>query len=71
MPKPEDTIPVSVRMPRGAVERLKQATGMPFSTLARYVLMELLKKAEAVQARQLDSVASDISNIVQEMPDNV
>lgn len=71
MPKGEDTVPVSIRMPRNAVDRLKAATGMPFSTLARYVLMALLRKAEAKNAQQVNDVAGEIENIVQteELPE--
>ena len=69
MAKGEDLIPISVRMPRTAAERLRAATGMPVSTLARYVLMELLKRAEAKAVNQRNVVAGEISDIVKEMPE--
>lgn len=66
--KNEDTVPVCVRMPRGAVERLRHVTGMPFSTLARLVLMKALLRAEAAQVvPQVDNVADLIGEAVQEV----
>jgi hypothetical protein len=38
---------ISVRMPKGAADELRAATGQPFSRLARWVLMALLEKKRA------------------------
>lgn len=68
MPKGKAMEVASLRLARGTQERLRQATGIAFSTLVRYVIMELLKRAEAKQANQVNEVVSEIREIVEEMP---
>lgn len=68
MPKGKAMEVASLRLVRGTQERLRQATGMQFSTLVRYVIMELLNRVEAKQANQVNAVVAEIKDIVKEMP---
>lgn len=66
--QPEEMVPVSIRMTRSSVERLKQLTGMSFSHLGRLVLMNLLRNAEAEHAKtQVDSVSQQLDSISKEV----
>lgn len=62
---------VSVRMPEGAIERLKAATGVPFSTLVRWTMMALLEKKDMDRAAVLNNTANEVRDVVAEMPDEV
>lgn len=62
---------ISVRMPAGAVEELRAATGQPFSTLARWVLMALLEKKRAERANAVSDGQLEVRGIVAEMPERV
>lgn len=59
---------VSIRMPAGAVDELRAATGQKFSTLARWVLMALLEKKRSERASALSDGQSEVKAIVADMP---
>ena len=67
MPNPRASKVISIRMPEGAVEELRAATGQKFSTLARWVLMALLEKKRA----ELSNAKGEISKVVADMPERV
>lgn len=62
---------ISVRMPAGAVEELRAATGQPFSRLVRFVMMAYLERLRierrSREGQQLvNKTADDLREIVNE-----
>lgn len=62
---------ISVRMPEGTVEEIRAATGQPFGTLVRFVMLAYLERLR--QERRLkegdnlkEQAARDIRDIVNE-----
>jgi hypothetical protein len=62
---------ISVRMPEGTVEEIRAATGQPFGTLVRFVMLAYLERLR--QERRLkegenlrEQAAKDIREIVNE-----
>lgn len=62
---------ISVRMPEGTVEELRAATGQPFSSLVRYIMLAYLERLR-IERRTKEgsdlrhSVAGDLRDIVNE-----
>jgi hypothetical protein len=60
---------ISVRMPEGTVEELRAATGQPFSSLVRYIMLAYLERLR-IERRQReganlrDSAAADLRELV-------
>lgn len=50
---------ISVRMPEGTVEELRAATGQPFSTLVRFIMLAYL---ERLRIERRSSEGRDLSN---------
>lgn len=62
---------ISVRMPQGTVEELKAATGQPFSTLVRFIMLAYLERLRIERrtregADMSNQVAKDLRDIVNE-----
>jgi hypothetical protein len=68
---------ISVRMPQGAVEELRAATGLPFGTLVRFTMMAYLQRLRIDRklkegetfvdnASAQNKAAADIQEIVNE-----
>ncbi len=68
MPKQKAERVISIRMPAGAVEEIRAATGQKFSTVARWVLMALLEK----KREELGIAAQKaVTDVVADMPERV
>lgn len=62
---------ISVRMPEGTVEELRAATGQPFSTLVRFIMLAYLERLRierrSNEGRDLSNKAArDINELVNE-----
>lgn len=57
---------VTVRLPKGVANRLKAASGQPFSRLVRYMCMALLEQYEAKGAQALTDAAHEVGNVVRQ-----
>ena len=62
---------ISVRMPAGTVEELRAATGQPFSTLVRFIMLAYLERLRIERRTKegtamSNQVASELAEIVNE-----
>lgn len=60
---------ISIRMPEGSVEALRAATGTPFSTLVRFIMLAYLERLKAERRmtagqEQRDRVAAELREMV-------
>lgn len=54
----------SVRLPKGTADKLRAATGQPFSRVVRWAVMTLLAKYEAEGAQRLTSNAKEVGEAI-------
>lgn len=57
---------VTVRLPAGVAQRLKAASGQPFSRLVRYMCMALLEQYEAKNSAVLTETAHEVGDVVRD-----
>jgi len=55
---------VTVRMPKGTADRIRAATGQPFSSLVRYIMLALLDRYES---QHIPADQDSIKNIVNDL----
>lgn len=57
---------VTVRLPKGVAQRLKAASGQPFSRLVRYMCIALLEQYERTGAQALTDTAHEVGDVVRQ-----
>lgn len=68
-PRADET--VTVRLPKGTADKLRAATGQPFSRLVRWTMLALLDKHMRENSQALTAGAEEVKEIVAEMPPKV
>lgn len=58
---------VTVRLPKGTADKLRAATGQPFSRLVRFLVIALLEKKAAEGASARLDAAQDAAAVVNQL----